>query len=81
MRERSLLEARRAAAQDATRPSDRVAIASALLGAVIVTVVLILRGILWSGPAMPSVPLVLDPDSGQQPAHVQSAAVPSDAHP
>ena len=83
MRERSSLnlEARRAAAQDSTRPSDRVAIGSALLGALIVAVVLIVRGILWSGPAVPSVPQVLDPNSGQVPPHVQSGAVPPDAHP
>ena len=40
MPERSWLDARRAAAQDSTRPTDRLALVSVLLGALLIGLVL-----------------------------------------
>jgi hypothetical protein len=46
MPERNWLEARRAAAQDSTRPTDRLALASVLVGALLVLIVLLVRAVL-----------------------------------
>jgi hypothetical protein len=59
----SVLEARRAASQDATRPSDRLAVVSALLGAVLVGGLLLLRVGLSVPPPPSLTELMGDPNA------------------
>jgi SH3 domain-containing protein len=75
MPERDFLEAQRASSQDATRPSDRIAIGSALIGGVLVAVFLIFQGsalFSFDGASPTQVPRV---QSGAPPAPPQVAGV------
>jgi hypothetical protein len=74
MRDRTWLEARRSAAQDSTRSTDRLAIATVLAAAALVMLILVVRGLLWPAPA-PDFSQLLNPQSGQIPPHVQSGFV------
>ena len=69
------LEARRASSQDATRPSDRVAIATVLLGGIIVVVVLVMQ----LASDRPRIPQLFDVAATSQPPKVQSGHVPTPA--
>jgi hypothetical protein len=75
MRERTYLEARRAAAQDSTQPTDKLAVGSALFGGIAVTLLLVLHAIALPAPPMPDLSQVLYPQTG--PPHVESGHVPS----
>jgi len=75
MRERGFMEARRATRDDATRPSDRIAIASVLAGGVLVFMVLLGQGV-FSGIEAPSFPRLLG-DSAIQAPRVASGYVPT----
>jgi len=79
VRERSFIEARRASSQDTTRASDRIAIASALFGAVVVALMLIGRELILV-PHVPAVSSLVDPNGGQV-RRVQSGYMPSAAQP
>ena len=67
------LEARRSASQDATRPSDRVAIGSVFIGGLLAAIVIIVRVGFSSAPA-PSLNQLFS-DSNAQAPHVQSGFV------
>ena len=68
------LEAQRAFSQDATRPSDRVAIGSVLLGAIVVGVILV-----QLGSDRPVLPQIFGSATTSQAARVQSGHVPTPA--
>jgi hypothetical protein len=82
MRERSFLEARRAWREDASRPTDRIALGSALVGGLLVLSVLLAQ-ILFSSVQPPSLSRLLGDGASQAPrvtsGHV--AATPAVAAP
>ena len=74
--ERSPLMAHRAPRQDSTRPSDRLAIGSALLGGLLVAAVLVARTIFSGGQSRPSTD-VLGVTATRQPTHVLVGSQPT----
>lgn len=80
MRERTYLEARRAAAQDSTQPTDKLAVGSALFGGIVVTLLFVLRAIVLPAPPLPSVSQIVNPQS-DPPPHVQAGHVASNGQP
>lgn len=80
MRERTFAEARRAAAQDSTQPTDKLAISSAIFGGMIVALLFLVRAITLPAPPVPDVAQMLNPDT-DPPPHAQVGHVPSNGQP
>jgi hypothetical protein len=76
MRERRLVETRRAWREEATRASDRIAIGSALIGGLVVLGVLLVWA-LWSSTQPLSVPNLVGPAANQAAPRTASGAVPA----
>jgi hypothetical protein len=74
MRERTFAEARRAAAQDSTQPTDKVAVGTALFGGILVTLLFVLRAITLPAPPVPEISQLLNPPADAP--HVQSGHQP-----